>query len=115
MQYILGLVMFLTLLGTAKEIISQSVGIIYPAYKSLLALESTADPEDDKMWLTYWVCFALFYMFDQLMGKFCLKRIIPFYFFLKIGFLVFLMHPRTKGALLIYSHILQPFLSGNRV
>ena len=106
MQYIIGTIMFFTLLGTAKGIISQSVGVVYPAYRSFLALESTDNNGDDKMWLTYWVVFAIFTIIDQLAGKLCIKRIVPFYFFLKIGFLVFLFHPRTKGAELLYTHFI---------
>ena len=32
---------------------------------------------------------------------------------MKIGFLVFLMHPRTRGAELVYTHVLLPFLKGH--
>ena len=33
-------------------------GMLYPAYKSFKALKSPGE-DDDKLWLTYWVVYAL--------------------------------------------------------
>ena len=52
-------------------------------------------------------------MFDKIIEKIWVSKLIPAYSFLKIGFLVFLMHPRTQGAELVYTHVLLPFLQGH--
>jgi len=36
---------------------------------------------------------------------------IPFYYLLKIIFLIYLFHPSTQGAKQIYDVIIEPFLS----
>ena len=110
---LIGLALFLTLLGTFEQLTFLAVGVIYPAFKSFEALESIGNGNDDKEWLTYWVCFAGFIMFDQLAGRILLKRIVPFYFFIKMIFLVYLFHPRTKGARYMYELVMQPLLKGN--
>ena len=111
-EIMVGICLVWVLFGTFQTILSNLVGVVYPAFKSFQALESDSQG-DDRQWLTYWIIFAVFTFFDHMAGKLCLKRIVPFYFFLKIGFLVFLFHPRTEGALLIYKHIIAPFLRGH--
>ena len=106
---LLGIFLLMTLLGQMEQIISTLIGVVYPALMTLQALE-TPSSEDDKMWLTYWLCFSIFMILDKLIEKFYFKKIIPFYFFIKIGILVFLMHPRFKGAEIIHHEVIIPFL-----
>ena len=74
---------------------------------SFLALESDG-AADDKQWLTYWVCFGAFNIVDQFAG--IILQFIPFYYFLKLGFLVFLMHPATMGATTVYENVLKQYV-----
>ena len=92
MKYVLVGLLVLTLIGTLKDITSNIIGIVYPLFKSIECLESK-DEGQDRLWLTYWVCFASFLLFDAIIGRLLLKKVVPFYFFVKIGFLVFLYHP----------------------
>jgi len=39
------------------------------------------------------------------------QKRLPFYFFFKLCFLVYLFHPQTKGALFIYNSFIRQFLS----
>jgi receptor expression-enhancing protein 5/6 len=71
---------------------------------SFLALESD-DDEDDKQWLTYWVVFGLFSIVDQFAGF--ILHWIPFYYFLKMGFLIWCFHPATQGATIVYNHYIR--------
>ena len=114
MQIFLVICLFYTLMGTFQSILTNMVGFLYPAYKSLEALESD-NLGDDKHWLTYWVCFSCFMMFDQLAEKLFVKRIIPFYFFLKLAFLIYLFHPSTSGAKNIYRNLILPFVRGHQM
>lgn len=65
----------------AAELVCNSVGFLYPAYGSMLALESPGK-EDDRKWLTYWVVFAVFsiieYFADIIVGWF------PLYWLVKV-------------------------------
>lgn len=63
------------------------IGTVYPTIQSVLALE-TEEIDDDKQWLTYWMVFSVFSLFENL-GAFLLK-FIPFYFLIKVLFLIWL-------------------------
>lgn len=61
-----GVIAFLGLwlaFGYAGQLVCNSVGFIYPAYASIHAIETHAK-EDDTKWLTYWVVFAVFSVFE---------------------------------------------------
>ena len=82
------------------------VGVILPAYWSIKAIESE-DYNDEKQWLTYWTIFGLFTLLDQF-ANFIL-RIFPFYFIVKIVFLIWCFMPNTMGALFIYNKLVAPY------
>jgi receptor expression-enhancing protein 5/6 len=74
---------------------------------SFIALESEGE-DDDKQWLTYWVCYGAFNIVDQFAG--IILQFIPFYYFLKTGFLIFLFHPSTLGATMVYNTYVLPLM-----
>jgi receptor expression-enhancing protein 5/6 len=92
-------------LGIGQTYITVALGVAYPAFMSFLALESDG-LDDDKQWLTYWVIFGLFNIIDQWSGF--ILHFIPFYFVFKLCFLVFLFHPRTLGATMLYNAYILP-------
>ena len=59
-------------------------------------------------WLTYWVTFSLFTVIELLGGS--LLSWIPFYSFLKLGFLSWLLLPKFKGASKLYQSGVQPLI-----
>ncbi|DBA03487.1 TPA: LOW QUALITY PROTEIN: hypothetical protein N0F65_002895 [Lagenidium giganteum] len=81
--------------------------ISYPAYASFKALE-TRSPHDDKQWLTYWVVYGLCTSMETVSGKF--TRWIPGYYITKMLFLIWMMLPKTKGAMIMYNVVLYPLL-----
>jgi receptor expression-enhancing protein 5/6 len=91
------------LIGYFDFYITNIVGIVYPAIWSIRAIESKGN-DDDKQWLTYWVVFAIFTLIDLFSG-FILK-FIPFYFFIKLLFLIWCFMPNTRGAILIYDKVI---------
>ena len=95
----------LVMLGIGNNYITCLLGVAYPCFMSFLALESKGS-DDDKQWLTYWVVFGLFNIVDQFAGF--ILHFIPFYFFLKLLFLVYLFHPSTTGATSIYNEYILP-------
>ena len=101
----------LVMLGVGQGIITTLIGVVYPAFASFIALE-TAEKEDDKQWLTYWVCFGFFQIVDCFAGF--ILQLIPFYFFLKVSFMVWLFHPKSMGALWLYNNYLQSYIKKYR-
>ena len=100
-----GLVVMILFCGIGGSLVTKMVGFAYPAFESLKATESV-DGADDKKWLTYWVVYGLFVMVENLVGP--LFGLIPFYFFAKLLFLVYLFHPITNGAQTVYEKVVQP-------
>ena len=107
MQYALVSGVVLVMFGVGQTYITQVIGVAYPCFMSFLALESEG-ADDDKQWLTYWVCFGAFNIVDQFAG--IILQFIPFYYFLKLGFLVFLFHPSTLGATMVYNTYVLPMM-----
>ena len=81
------------------------VGVLCPTYLSLKAIEGP-DEDDDKQYLTYWVVYGLFSVFD-LFTSFLIK-VIPFYYTIKLAFLIWLFMPNFKGAVVIYNFVVGP-------
>lgn len=104
--------LFLFITSMASYLLSSLIGFLYPAYMSFKAIQST-DKEDDKQWLTYWVVFSIFQIFDGLLSS--ILSFLPFYYIFKVAFYVYLFHPKTKGANLIYTKLVNPLLSKHQV
>jgi receptor expression-enhancing protein 5/6 len=84
------------------------IGFLYPAYQSFKAIETAGSKDDDKMWLTYWVVFGFLTVFDGLINF--VFSFIPFFGILRIGFNIWLFHPKTQGARIIYEKVLRGLL-----
>jgi len=108
--FALSALIILVLFGGA--ILSAVLTVVYPAFKSIKALESKETEEDDKIWLTYWVVFGTFTLLDEF--AFFILNLIPFYWYIRLGFFVWLMAPQTQGALVIYRSVLRPLLTQHK-
>ena len=105
---VLALSGLLVLIFMGGTILTVVLTVLYPAYKSIKALETKDDEDDDKEWLTYWCVFGVFTLIDEF--GYIILNLIPFYFYIKLIFFVWLMNPKTKGSLLIYNKVLSPLL-----
>ncbi|RZC36300.1 receptor expression-enhancing protein 5 [Asbolus verrucosus] len=98
--------------GCAAQLVCNTVGLVYPAYVSINAIESK-QKDDDTKWLTYWVVFAVFsvieYFADIIVGWF------PLYWLIKCIFLIWLMIPtELNGSLVLYRRIVRPYFLKHR-
>ena len=99
----------LILLGYFEKLLTDAIGILYPAYKSLKSL-ATKKTDDDKQWLTYWAVFALFAILDDFIN-------FAYSSLFKLVFLVWLFSPTTRGASIIYKKVLKQLMAkyGDRI
>jgi len=92
---------------TASTFLTDLIGFLYPVYGSIKAIESESK-EDDTLWLTYWLVFALFKVLEGGLGFIMFS--IPFYTLIKACFLVWCYYPKTQGAQLIYTSVIKSYL-----
>ncbi|CDO94386.1 unnamed protein product [Kluyveromyces dobzhanskii CBS 2104] len=91
--------------GGVGEILSNLVGFCIPTYYSLKALKTTSSTDDTQL-LTYWIVFSFLSVIE-----FWSKAIlywVPFYWFFKTAFLLYIAVPSFGGAQLIYSRLISP-------
>ena len=101
-----GLIIIIFMCGLGGSVVARLVGYFYPAFESFKALESIGT-RDDRKWLTYWVVFSLLTVIeDNILDP--IVGLVPFYFLIKMGFLIFLYAPLTNGAQIIYDKVVMP-------
>eukprot|EP00914_Ancora_sagittata_P005683 GHVO01011560.1.p1 GENE.GHVO01011560.1~~GHVO01011560.1.p1 ORF type:complete len:188 (+),score=18.44 GHVO01011560.1:36-599(+) len=100
------LLVVLMIVGVFETLISNSVGFFYPAWQSFKAIESK-DKKDDEQWLTYWVVYSSFNFLEVFIDY--LLFWVPFYYLVKVIFLLWLFLPQFRGAKLLYD-TLRPYL-----
>lgn len=66
-------------------------------------------PEALRGWCIYWLVMGLFTVGVQISDRFVFW--VPMYCEAKVGFVVYLWHPRTQGAIYIYETFIAPFLA----
>ena len=81
--------------------------MVYPLIRSVIALE-TEDKNDDKQWLTYWSIYGIMTLIDEFTSVLLTR--IPYYFFIKVCFLIWLFNPMTMGAKLIFEKVVAPLM-----
>ena len=101
----LGVSLILTTTKWFSSYVTCLVGVLCPTYLSLKALESPEE-DDDKLFLTYWVVYGLFTVFDTF-TSFLINR-IPFYYTFKLAFLIWMFMPNFKGAIYVYNICIGP-------
>merc|ERR1712127_304685 len=105
MSYSLIFGVLMVVFGIGGSYITCLIGVAYPAFQSFICLDSKDNDEEKKQWLTYWVVFGCFNIFDHFAGV--ILHFIPFYYVLKLAFLVALFHPRFRGATFVYDNYLR--------
>ncbi|KAJ2488631.1 ER membrane protein DP1/Yop1 [Coemansia sp. RSA 2050] len=102
------LVLSLVFFNIGAPLLVNLTGFGYAAYASFNAIESPGK-EDDVQWLTYWVVFGFCNVAEYFTGL--LTYWIPFYYVFKLGFLIWLMMPSTRGAEKLYLSTIKPVVA----
>jgi receptor expression-enhancing protein 5/6 len=103
---VLGLVIYFT--GGIK-LITDLVGFLYPAYMSFKALEGGKNFDGDAtQWMTYWIIFCSLTLLESIF-PFMVEK-IKWYYLIKCLFVIWLYHPKTTGAEVIYSSAVRPYI-----
>ncbi|CAG8959524.1 hypothetical protein HYALB_00003257 [Hymenoscyphus albidus] len=98
---------FFVLFNIGGQLLTNFAGFVIPGYYSLEALFSVGRT-DDTQWLTYWVVFAFFTVFESLVSA---VYWFPFYYTFKFILILWLALPITGGAQVVFRSFIQPVFS----
>ncbi|CAG8622171.1 24277_t:CDS:1 [Cetraspora pellucida] len=89
------------------------VGVVYPAYRSIKVIHQLPSNENElieeqKQWLTYWTVYGWLQIADYWSTR--LLSLLPGYNFFKLIFLYWAQNDQSKGATLLFEHVLRPLL-----
>ncbi|KAJ2740485.1 hypothetical protein GGI20_005778 [Coemansia sp. BCRC 34301] len=112
------------------DLLTNIVGVAYPAYQSIMAIEygdckgddlaensgfglngalGIEEPSlDKKQWLMYWAIYGVLTTADHWAGP--ILRLFPMYRFAKIGILLWAQHRKYNGAAWLYDTFVRPLL-----
>ncbi|KAJ5915180.1 hypothetical protein N7454_011292 [Penicillium verhagenii] len=94
--------------GIFADLMSSIITILFPVFASYKALRSS-DPSQLAPWLMYWVVLSVILLVESwtvfIIGWF------PFYSWIRLFFMCYLVLPQTQGARLLYQDYVDPFLN----
>lgn len=93
---------FIVLLGYLQMHLTDVICIVFPVYWSIKALENPSVSEEQQ-WETYWIIYFINLIPDMILPKLLAK--IPYYYFIKYCFFVWLFMPNTMGALFLHDKV----------
>lgn len=94
--------------GIFPHLICDLVAYAFPFYGTLSTIESK---KFKKNWLIYWVLVGMISILETVVH--IIVYWIPFYYPLKVVFLVWAMHPKYEGATLVYDMFLKDKVRGS--
>eukprot|EP01006_Ploeotia_vitrea_P051344 TRINITY_DN67549_c6_g1_i2.p1 TRINITY_DN67549_c6_g1~~TRINITY_DN67549_c6_g1_i2.p1 ORF type:complete len:270 (+),score=90.60 TRINITY_DN67549_c6_g1_i2:357-1166(+) len=95
------------ILGLGANALCELVGFCYPVYASFKTIEEP-EPEVVRQWLTYWVVYAWFFTVESISDR--ILSWVPFYFLLKLLFLLWCQLPAYRGAAVVYRSVVRPLV-----
>ncbi|KAF6804879.1 Receptor expression-enhancing protein 2 [Colletotrichum musicola] len=92
------------------HLLSSIASFLFPLFASYKALK-TSDPAQLTPWLMYWVVLACALLVESWTEWILVW--VPFYAYIRLLFLLYLVLPQTQGARIIYQTHVHPFLEDN--
>jgi len=96
------------LLTSGVRALGNVVAWLYPVWASLKALGSE-DKDDDTFWLAYWIFYSSIQLVESITDVFLFW--IPMYEWIKIALYIYMWHPKTQGAMVLYRTVLKPLVA----
>lgn len=100
------------ILGFGAMTASNAIGFAYPAYATIVTMESPqrpSSPAATNKWFTYWLVFASILIVEHHLGF--VLGLVPFYKLVKTVFLVYCFMPiRNNGATLLFTNFIRNYL-----
>ncbi|CZR61203.1 probable receptor expression-enhancing protein 4 [Phialocephala subalpina] len=96
--------------STFANLLSSVPTFLFPVFASYKALK-TNDPALLQPWLMYWVVLAIALFVESWTGFILFW--VPFYAWIRLIFLLYLILPQTQGAKVLYQEHVHPFLQTN--
>ena len=93
-----------------SRIIQNLVGYLWPAYLCYKSIEAR-QPEGIRDWCVYWFMLSLFSIVERVLDAFLFW--VPMYYPTKVAFVIYLWHPRTLGAKMLYGKTVRPVLNAH--
>ncbi|XP_057536164.1 putative HVA22-like protein g [Amaranthus tricolor] len=86
------------------------LGFAYPAFECFKTVErNRVSIEELRFWCQYWIIVAVLSVGERFGDVFI--SWVPLYEELKLGFIIYLWYPQTKGTSYVYESMLKPFVS----
>ncbi|CAF2129264.1 unnamed protein product [Rotaria magnacalcarata] len=103
-----GILMIYLVFGWGNDLVCNFIGLVYPTYASLLAVEVRTKNEQTQ-WLVYWMVYASFSLIEY--SRYTFIHTLRGYWLVKCIFLIWLMlSGENGGAYIIYRRIIYRFL-----
>lgn len=77
-----------------------------PTINSVKALKTKGDHSDDQYWLSYWIIFGFLNIIE--FWSSAILYLVPFYWVLKLVFLLYISTPSTGGCQWVYNKLIEP-------
>jgi len=95
---------FILFMGFGNLQLNNLINFGFPIY---LTINSIMKKTDKVQWTAYWVIFTISFCFDMIFNSLLIN--IPYYFFFRYLFMVWLFLPNTRGAEMIYYYFLKRY------
>merc|ERR1711871_1838987 len=86
-----------------------ALGTVYPLYASYKIVKEERPYDELRAWLIYWIvlsCFGLTEFFSDILISW-----LPLYYETKLLLMLWMVHPKTRGAQKLYEQFIQPTLA----